>query len=165
MRYDAPVAVLPLTVMLTAVSARSQTAALDAAKCRAGAAAIARSFGGTVGEQTDAVVAITYSYAQEIAYFCGSMSPTPGLAVIWTSVDPSLDTLNVITEANAAFSGMPSAAVRMRLRACIDEAIKGKKADADGKAKVTLHGTQMLMQCQLYSAGPGGTVNVSPKQR
>jgi hypothetical protein len=52
----------------------------------------------------------------------------------------------------------------MRLRACIDEAVKGKKANADGKAEVTLHGTQMLMQCQVFSAGPGGTVNVYPKQ-
>jgi hypothetical protein len=110
-RYDARVAALALTVMLTAVPARSQTAALDAAKCRAGAAAIAKSIGGTVGEQTDAVVAITFSYAPEIAYFCGPMSPTPRLAVIWTSVDPTLDTLNVIAEASAAFSGMPSAAV------------------------------------------------------
>jgi hypothetical protein len=77
-RYDARVAALALTVMLTAVPARSQAAALDAAKCRAGAAAIAKSIGGTVGEQTDAVVAITFSYAPEIAYFCGPMSPTRG---------------------------------------------------------------------------------------
>ena len=116
MRYGAPVAVLALTVMLAAVSARSQTAAFDAAKCRACAAAIARSIGGTVGEQTDAVVAITYSYALEIAYFCGPMSPTPGLAVIWTSVDPTLDTLNVITEASAAFSGELTVVMTVALR-------------------------------------------------
>ena len=35
-------------------------------------------------------------------------------------------------------------------------------ADADGKTEVTLHGTQMLMQCQVFSGGPGGTVQRLP---
>ena len=66
MRYDARVAALALTVMLAAVPARSQTAALEAAKCRAGAQVIAKSIGGTVGNQTPALVTIMYAMRRKL---------------------------------------------------------------------------------------------------
>jgi hypothetical protein len=75
----APFAVVALTLAstLAAVPARSQTAALDEAKCRAGAQAIARSIGGTLGEQTTQTqlgISIVYplrTTIDSITYMCG----------------------------------------------------------------------------------------------
>jgi hypothetical protein len=169
MRYDARVAALALTVMLAAVPARSQTAALEAAKCRAGAQVIAKSIGGTVGKQTQTLVAIMYAYAPEVAnisYHCGPMSPTPDLSVTWgVSQQPSAETANVITEAGAAFTGATAGTVRKKLFACIGEALKDQRDDADGRAEVAIDGTSMLMQCQIFASLSGGVVSVYPKPR
>jgi hypothetical protein len=56
----APFAVVALTLAntLAAVPARSQTAALDTEKCRAGAQAIAKSIGGTLDERATAAFSI-----------------------------------------------------------------------------------------------------------
>jgi hypothetical protein len=166
MHYDARVAALALTVMLTAVPARSQTASIEAAKCRAGAQVIAKSIGGTVGNQTHALVAIMYAYAPEVAnisYHCGPMSPTPSLTVTWgVSQRPSAATVKVITEADAAFTGAATGTVRKKLVVCIDEALKDQRDDTDGMAQVAMDGTSMMMQCQIFAGLSGGIVNVYP---
>jgi hypothetical protein len=169
MRYNARVAALALTIMFAAIPARSQTAALEAAQCRAGAEVIAKSIGGTVGKQTQALVAIMYAYAPEVAnisYHCGPMSPTPGLSVTWgISQRPSVETANVITEAGAAFTGAAAGTVRKKLVACIGEAMKDQHDDADGMAEVAIDGTSMMMQCQIFATLSGGIVNVYGKPK
>jgi hypothetical protein len=156
---------LALTLILAGGQALSQTVALDLAKCREGAQAIAMSIGGAAAvNQTRAVVTILYALEPDIAisYFCGPLSPTHSLNVTWASAAPTPDTLNVITEASATFAGAASSTVRKKLTACMSEARKGMKADADGEAEVAIDGTKMSMSCQIFSRR-GGAVNVTAK--
>jgi hypothetical protein len=103
-----------LAIALFCGAAQSQTAALDAAKCRAGAQAIAKRIGGSVGEQTDAMVSIKYPRGDiGGTYFCGPLS-APGLSVSWTSGGPTTDTLNVAVEAGAAWRSGSCAGMRGR---------------------------------------------------
>jgi hypothetical protein len=144
-------------------------AALHFAASRAAVCDRAKSIGGTVGNQTHALVPIMYAYAPEVAnisYHCGPMSPTPSLTVTWgVSQRPSAETLKVITEAGAAFTGAAAGTVRKKLVACIGEALKDQPDDADGMAEVAIDGTSMLMECQIFATLSGGVVNVYPKPK
>jgi hypothetical protein len=116
----APFAIVALTLAstLAAVPARSQTTALDAEKCRAGAQAIAKSIGGTLDERATAAFSIEYPYKTTIdgiTYMCGE----PPTLMISTYQPAVGDVLKVMVQAGAAFGRMKPDAVRKMLTACI----------------------------------------------